>query len=255
LKSKTNYIIRALRIIRKYAHYHDAFTFGESVKGSYSKVENQVPCVLHLHKRVIGKVLTLLFTRSLDELAIMEKTKRITHIERLQSYVNIIALGSDTKPGHWKCPIKNGDEVGDYSFTDMQAKDIEERFGEIIEKALTLDKSHKDDWHEVTKKMTWVLTTLRQGEDFTDDQIIIIGLRLDEWTVDWISLVGREGMTNYTNVMTSGHIVYYLKYWRNFYRYSNQEWEQFNSQYRYIYIATERKRKDLPALMVDQGQK
>jgi hypothetical protein len=38
LKSKTNSIIRALRNMRKYAHYHDAFTFGESVKGSYSKV-------------------------------------------------------------------------------------------------------------------------------------------------------------------------------------------------------------------------
>jgi hypothetical protein len=59
LKSKTNSIIRALRIMRKYAHYHDAFTFGESVKGSYSKVDNQVPCVLHLQKRVIEKVLTL----------------------------------------------------------------------------------------------------------------------------------------------------------------------------------------------------
>jgi hypothetical protein len=45
LKSKTNSIIRALRIMIKYAHYYDAFTFGGSVKGSYSKVENQVPCV------------------------------------------------------------------------------------------------------------------------------------------------------------------------------------------------------------------
>jgi hypothetical protein len=35
---------------------------------------------------------------------------------------------------------------------------------------------------------------------------------------DWISLVGREGMTNYTQLMISGHIVYYLKYWRNVHR-------------------------------------
>jgi hypothetical protein len=69
LKRKKNYIIRVLRIIRKYAHLHDAFTFGESVRCSSSKIENQVPCVLHLHKRVIEKVLTLLFTRSLDKIA------------------------------------------------------------------------------------------------------------------------------------------------------------------------------------------
>jgi hypothetical protein len=107
--------------------------------------------------------------------------------------------------------------------------------GAIIEKAFTLDKSRKDNWNEVTKKMIWILTTLRQREDFTDDQFVIIGLRLDEWTVDWILLIGREGMTNHTHLVKSGHIVYYLKYWRNFYRYSNQWWEQFNSQYRYMY--------------------
>jgi hypothetical protein len=48
-------------------------------------------------------------------------------------------LGSNTKPGHWKCPIKNGDEVGDCSFTDMQAKYIEDKLGDIIEKAFTLE--------------------------------------------------------------------------------------------------------------------
>jgi hypothetical protein len=104
--------------------------------------------------------------------------------------------------------------------------------------------------------MTWILTTLRQQENFTDEQIIIIGLRLDDLTVDWISLVGREGMTNDTHLMTSGHIVYYLKYWRNFYRYSIAT-KGGNSLIRNtdIYIATERKMEDLPARMANQGQK
>jgi hypothetical protein len=137
--------IRALPTMRKYAHYHDDFTFGESVKGSYSKVENQVPCVLNFHKRAIEKVLTLLFTRSLDELASEEKTKQIKHIDTLQSSVNTFALGTMNKTGHWKCPIKNGDEVGDCSFTDEQARDIEEKLGAIIEKAFILEKSRKDD--------------------------------------------------------------------------------------------------------------
>jgi hypothetical protein len=99
--------------------------------------------------------------------------------------------------------------------------------GDIIKKAFTLKKSRKDDWQ---------LTTLRQREDFTDEQIIIIGLLLVEWIVEWISLVGREGMTNYTHLMTSGHILYCLKYWCNLYRCSNIGWEHVNSQYRYIYI-------------------
>jgi hypothetical protein len=58
------------------------------------------------------------------------------HIEGLQSYVNTLAFGSETKPGHWKCPIKNGDEVDDCSFTDMQAKDIEENLGALLKRLL-----------------------------------------------------------------------------------------------------------------------
>jgi hypothetical protein len=57
-------------------------------------------------------------------------------------------LGIETKPGHWKCPIKNGDEVGDCSFMDMQAKDIEQKLGDIIEKAFTFEKSHKARGYE-----------------------------------------------------------------------------------------------------------
>jgi hypothetical protein len=49
LKHETTSIIRALRIMRKYAKFHYAFTFAESVRCSCSKVENQVPCVFHLH--------------------------------------------------------------------------------------------------------------------------------------------------------------------------------------------------------------
>jgi hypothetical protein len=117
----------------------------------------------------------------------------------------------------------------------MQAKDIEEQLGGIIKKALALEESHKDDWFKVVKNMTWILMNLRQQEYFTDEKIVSMGLSLDEHNVDWISLVGKEGMTNYTHLLTSGHIVYYLKYWRNVYLYSNKGWEQFKLQYRYIY--------------------
>jgi hypothetical protein len=138
LKRKTNSIIRALRIMRKYDYFHNAFTFSESVRCAFNKVENQFMCVLYLHKRIIEKVLMLLFTHSLDELASEEKTKRIKHSETLQSFVYTLDLGNDRKPSHWQCPIKNGDKVGDCSFTDMQAKDIGEKLAPIIEKASTL---------------------------------------------------------------------------------------------------------------------
>jgi hypothetical protein len=68
LKSKLKSIVNALQIIYRYAYYNDALAFGESVRESFIKVYNQIYCGLHLHKRVIEKVITLLFTRSVDEL-------------------------------------------------------------------------------------------------------------------------------------------------------------------------------------------
>jgi hypothetical protein len=191
--------------------------------------------MLYLQKCVIENIIRRLFTRSLDELAGEEKTNRIKHTETIQSFINTIALGDEEKPGHCKCPIKNGNEVGDYSFSDGQAKTIEEKLASIIEKALLLEESRKYDWIELVKIMSWILTTFCQQEDFTDDQIIIFGLQIEEWTVKWISLVGKDGITNYSHCFTSGHIVYYLKYWCNIYHYSNHGLQYFNSQYSYVY--------------------
>jgi hypothetical protein len=134
-------IVHALYIICRYCCYNDALAFGESMKHSFSKADNQMLCVMHLHKRVIEKVVTLLLTRSMDELTSEEKTKGVKHIDTLQLLINTIALGKSEKPGHWKCPIKDGQEVGDCSFTGVQAKKVDKELPLIIAKVLTLESS------------------------------------------------------------------------------------------------------------------
>jgi hypothetical protein len=64
------------------------------------------------------------------------------------------------------------------------------------------------------------MTTLRKHDDFSDSDIHCIESKINAWTPKWIALTGREGMTNYTHVLTSGHMIYYLKRWRNLYRFS-----------------------------------
>jgi hypothetical protein len=155
--------------------------------------------MLHLHKKIIEKVITILFTRSVDELASEENKKRVKHTGVLQSYINTIALGGVTKPGRWKCPVKDQQEVGDSSFTDCQAKKVELQLPAIIAKALVLEGSKANDWANVINKLDWILTTLRQREDFTDAQINTMGLRIDEWKVTWIAFNGKKGIANYTD--------------------------------------------------------
>jgi hypothetical protein len=78
-----------------------------------------------------------------------EKTKRIKHIETLQSFVNTLNLGYEQRPGHCKCPIKNDGDYGYCSFTDGHAKLIEEQLAPIIEKALTLQEFCKGRLNEL----------------------------------------------------------------------------------------------------------
>jgi hypothetical protein len=153
-------IVRALHIICRYCCYNDALAFGEPVNLSFSKAENQLSCVLHLYKHVIEKLVMLLFTRSMDELTSKEKNKRVKHIDNLQLLINMIALGKPEKPGHWNCPIKDGQEVGDCSFTDVQAKKVEMKLPLSIVKALTFERSKAQKWITVVKDLEWILTTL-----------------------------------------------------------------------------------------------
>jgi hypothetical protein len=148
-------------MIVKYYYYHDVLAFKVSVKDSMISVENQICCMLRLHKRLIEKVITLPFPRSLDKLDNEEKTKRVRHIKKCRKLINMLALGTGIKPCHWKCTIKNGQKVGDSSFIDGQAKKVDDELPNIIAAAPLLDMSKAGDWLEVTEMMSDILITLR----------------------------------------------------------------------------------------------
>jgi hypothetical protein len=76
--------------------------------------------------------------------------------------VTTLALVNEEKPGHWKCPMKNSDEVGDCSFTNGHEKKIEEKLALIIANALCLEESRMEDWVGVVEMMTWIFTALLQ---------------------------------------------------------------------------------------------
>ena len=45
----------------------------------------------------------------------------------------------------------------------------------------------------------------------------------DKFIEAWLDLLpGDIGMTNYFHIVAAGHLSYYLKEWRNLYRYSQQ---------------------------------
>jgi hypothetical protein len=66
--------------------------------------------------------------------------------------------------------------------------------------------------------------------------IINLQQQIDIWYERWISVTGREGMTNYIHMLGAGHVTYYLHKKKNLYRYSNQAWERFNKHVKRCYL-------------------
>jgi hypothetical protein len=82
---------------------------------------------------------------------------------------------------------------------------------EVKFKFLTKSSSECSNWVDCVTDISSILTTLRQPTDFAASESVSLEAKIDDWSVDWIDLTGREGMTNYTHMIGSGHLMFYLK--------------------------------------------
>jgi hypothetical protein len=70
----------------------------------------------------------------------------------------------------------------------------------------------------------------------TDDDVQKFQEHIDLWYQVWIELHGIEGCTNYTHMLSSGHMAEYMFEWHNLYRFSQQGWENFNHVFSTVYF-------------------
>jgi hypothetical protein len=78
--------------------------------------------------------------------------------------------------------------------------------------------------------------TMSQHEDFSDEHLDALQECFATFTELWITLCGRDGNSNYIHHVITGHLMYYLRKWRNFYIYENERWEHLNSSIPYYYF-------------------
>jgi predicted amino acid-binding ACT domain protein len=91
-----------LQLTVELKHWVDVRNFEISVSGAMIEVENAVR-ILHLHKRVIEEILSMILLISLGE---KEKTKaaRLRHGEKMSRLLNEHVFGTHEDPGTY-CPI------------------------------------------------------------------------------------------------------------------------------------------------------
>jgi hypothetical protein len=156
-----------------------------------------------------------------------------------EEYVNTHVQGLPWRKGNWRLTtaVNSNKErtIGDQGMPNQHVRKFMEAFHELIDTFLWYDPDKNADWKRCITEWRKVISMARQREDFTDDEIDDFSNQCDLFFEAWVDLHGLAGMTNYFHMIGSGHMTYFLREWRNLYRYSQQGWEALNSLIKNIY--------------------
>jgi hypothetical protein len=79
-----------------------------------------------------------------------------------------------------------------------------------------ISEAKKITWSAIFKILHGIFETLSQREDFTDQDIDELQMEIDSFSVKWVELTGRDGISNYIHMMSTCHIMYYIRKARNY---------------------------------------
>ena len=104
-----------------------------------------------------------------------------------------------------------------------------------------MDQYITDDWRKVMWNSALVhyeeaVAGLRSRKDFTDEDVTVWQQGVDFFYTIWVDLHGMDGLTNYIHMLGAGHVGYYLRLYKNLYRYSQQGWEAMNDKIKTFYF-------------------
>jgi hypothetical protein len=207
----------------------------EKEAGFLFGLHKAVPCVLHLENRINEKLVVMTLLEGLKH-----RTNGVQSKAYFQDVADIFNNGMlSEQNGNWSVPQDSG-ELKVLSFSNVTVRRLISNIDQIF--ALVF-KFHNNEgvrkhlFNDCLKNMfPPIMMALRKRSSFSDNEITQLQQNIDQWYHAWMTLTGIEGMTNYIRLLGAGHITYYLKKYRNLYRYSNQSWEILNKRVKRFYL-------------------
>jgi hypothetical protein len=207
--------------------------------GAYISIRQAVPCILHLENRCGEKFIKMLLLEGYDQKQSDEERKHF--LRDFEDLVNTQVLGTPTRRANWR--IAQGKDkdnrtcIKDQTLPNTHVRKFINNFPILTACCLGGD-GHADrraKWDETIHLWRAVMEAARRRDDYSEEDIDEFQDLADDWFAGWMKLVGKDGCTNYTHMIASGHIAFYLKEWGNLYKYSQQGWEAYNSLLKGVY--------------------
>lgn len=206
--------------------------------GAWILIDQAIPCILHCENRCGEKILKMLLLegwnyRDGDNQAREKLLRDVT------SLVNTNILGTRNRPANWRIVTAETSDgkktLGDQSMPNRHVRKFIDKI-DLLADLIIVDEERLLLWKDAVSDWSKVMVKARQREDFSDEDIDEFSDLCDRFFEKWIGLNKRDGLTNYFHMVGAGHLTYYLRKYRNLYRYSQQGWESLNAMIKQMFF-------------------
>jgi hypothetical protein len=136
------------------------------VEDAMTSVENSVPCILYLQKRIVEKVMHMLYIISIDKASKDNTSACLRHAKHIENEINTKAFGTVLDPGQYKFHINEKGEVAEVKFNDAWAEHMEAALPVLITLLIKETRNDPDEWLWYLTELSDIMDTLKQHEDF-----------------------------------------------------------------------------------------
>ena len=220
-----------LRVIREALARDD-----QTREGMMILLEQAIPCVLHLENRVGEKIVMMLLRDIVGSHSSTSTAAVSTLVKAIETSINTTVLGTLQQLSQWCIDFDERTKtISDVSLTNSRARKLIAGLSTIVDLYI-MDDWRKELWKSALVQYEEAVAGLRSRKDFTDEDITLWQQGVDLFYTIWVDLHGMDGLTNYIHMLGAGHVGYYLRVYRNLYRYSQQGWEAMNDKIKMFYF-------------------
>lgn len=233
---------RRQRLLAVLRTFHEAKSLAGSIEagnytGAFITLKQGIPCILHLENRCDEKYIKMLLLEGYDAAGTMAAKKKF--LKGFENIVNTQILGTVNRRANWRiCLGKDKDNrqnIKDQTLPNTHCRKFIQNFP-LLTIHCIVDDERRERWNTVIDLWNSVMEFARRREDFSDDDVEAFQTLADDWFEKWVTMFGRDGLSNYTHIVSSGHLAFYMKTWKNLYKYSQQGWEAYNSLLKSVYF-------------------
>jgi len=205
---------------------------------------HKIPCILHCENRVGLKLLSMLlregFANAQKGLLFghirSENDRILTYSMNIERILNTVILGDDDGPAQWVLPYDAENKtVGVICLDNNRICKILQEY-ELLINSSVYDRERLTKYRNCIQDYRSAMGILREKREFIDKKIKEFQFLIDSWFQNWNLLWSIEGCTNFTHLLSSGHMTEFMYKWRNLYRFSQQGWEKFNHIFSTFYF-------------------